>query len=196
MKKENKVIKYVRGLILRCMALVAIFLIMAIFYRSNQVFKDYIVTNVYTNNLKFTKIKNIYNKYLGGIVPLEKIDKNIIPVFKEELDYSNPTKYYDGVSLEVVNQYLVPVISSGMVVYIGEKENYNNTIIVEGVDGVDIWYGNMESINVSLYDYIEEGKLLGKTKDNHLYLVYEKDNKYLDYSNYLNKWKYNFIIHI
>lgn len=187
-EKENKVIKYVRSLILRSMALVAIFLIMAIFCKSNQVFKDYIITNVYTNNIKFTKIKNIYNKYLGGIIPLEKLKKdNTAPVFKEEIEYSNSTKYYDGVKLEVENKYLVPILKSGMVVFVGDKENYGKTIIVEGEDGIDIWYGNMETINVLLYDYVEEGKLLGATTDNNLYLVYEKDNKYLDYNEYLNK---------
>ncbi len=188
MKKENPLIKYVRNLLLRCMFLITIFLIMAIFYKSNQVFKDYIVTNVYTNHIKFTKIKNIYNKYLGGIIPLEKLEHEITtPVFKEELEYNNVTKYYDGVLLEVKDKYLVPIISSGMVVFIGDKDNYGKTIIIEGEDGIDIWYGNMENTNVSLYDYVEEGKLLGNTLDNKLYLVYEKDNKYLDYNNYLNK---------
>lgn len=190
MKNENKVIKYVRGLIIRCMALVAIFLIMAIFCKSNQVFKDYIVTNVYTKNFKFTKIKNIYDKYLGGIVPLEKLSKEAtVPVFNEQLEYNSLEEYYDGVKLEIKNNYLVPIIKSGMVVFIGDKDNYGKTIIIEGIDNIDIWYGNMETINVSLYDYVEAGSLLGTPKDNNLFLVYEKDNKYLDYNEYLNKWK-------
>ncbi len=188
MKKENKLIKYVRNLILRSMCLISIFLIMAIFYRSNQVFKDYIVTNIYTNNIKFTKMKKIYNKYLGGIIPLEKLEKEIItPVFKEEIEYSNLSKYYDGVSLEVKDKYLIPIINSGMVVFIGDKDNYGKTIIIEGEDGIDIWYGNIDNTSISLYDYVEKGSLLGNTIDNKLYLVYEKDNKYLDYNEYLNK---------
>lgn len=190
MKKDNdnKIIKYISNLILRCMALVAIFLIMAIFYKSNKVFKDYIVTNVYTNNFKFTKVKKIYDKYLGGIIPLEKLKEEITtPVFKEEIEYSNISKYYDGIKLEVKDKYLVPIISSGMVVFIGDKDNYGKTIIIEGEDEIDIWYGNMDGINVSLYDYVESGKLLGTTSDNNLYLVYEKDNEYLDYQEYLNK---------
>lgn len=188
MKKENQVIKYVRNLIIRCMFLICIFLIMAIFYRSNKVFKDYIVTNVYTKNIKFTKIKNIYNKYLGGIMPLEKLSKeNIKSVFKEELEYNNISKYYDGVLLEVEDNYLIPIINSGMVVFIGDKDNYGKTIIIEGDNGIDIWYGNVNSSNVKLYDYVESGNLLGTTIDNKLYLVYEKDNQYLDYNNYLNK---------
>jgi len=108
-----------------------------------------------------------------------------MPVFNEKLDYLNESVYYDGVRLEVINNYLVPVIKEGMVVYVGEKENYGNVVIVEGVDGVSIWYGNMNRVAVELYDYVNMGDYLGETLDNNLYLVYSKDNKFLDYREYL-----------
>jgi len=85
----------------------------------------------------------------------------------------------------VDTNYLVPVIESGLVVFIGEKENYGNVIIIQGMDGVDIWYGNMSTTSVKLYDYIESGDLLGETLTNNLYLVYSKDGNYLDYEEYL-----------
>ena len=72
-----------------------------------------------------------------------------------------------------------------MVVYLGEKENYGNVVIIEGIDGIDIWYGNMETISVKLYDYVEKSSYLGQTKDNNLYLAYSKDGKFLDYKEYL-----------
>ena len=72
-----------------------------------------------------------------------------------------------------------------MVIYIGEKENYGNVIIIEGVDGIDIWYGNMETTTTKLYDYVNKNTYLGTTKDNILYLVYQKDGKFLDYKEYL-----------
>ena len=37
----------------------------------------------------------------------------------------------------------------------GEKEGYGNTLIIQGADGVDIWYGNVNSTSLKLYDYIE-----------------------------------------
>ena len=40
---------------------------------------------------------------------------------------------------------------------------------------------------MKLYDYVEKGKLLGETKDNNLYLVYQKDGQYLDYKEYIEK---------
>lgn len=183
--KEENLIKYLRSLILRSLTVIIIFLILAILSKNNQTYKDLIVTNIYEKNISFTKIKNIYTKYLGGIIPLDKVSPSVTPVFNEELEYTNESIYYDGVKLEVINKYLVPIIKEGMVIYIGEKENYGNVIIIEGIDGIEIWYGNIESTTVKLYDYVESGNYLGTTKDNYLYLVYSKEGQYLNYKDYL-----------
>lgn len=187
MKKinEEKVIKYLRSLILRSLTVIVLFLILAIMSKSSQTYKDLIVSNLYEKNFSFTKVKNLYTKYLGGIVPLDKIVADTTPVFNEELEYLNDSIYYDGAKLEVIDKYLVPIIEEGMVVYIGEKENYGNVVIIEGIDGVDIWYGNMETTTVELYDYVEKSTYLGQTKDNNLYLVYSKDGEFLNYKEYL-----------
>ena len=187
MKKETeeKIIKYLRSLILRSMAVIVIFLALAIISKSNKTYKDIIISNIYEKNISFAKIKKMYQKYLGGIVPLDKVVENDLTVFNEELTYDDASIYHDGVKLVVDNNYLVPIQKEGMVVYIGEKDNYGNVVIVEGTDGIDIWYGNMEKISVKLYDYVEKGEYLGTTKDNSLFLVYQQDGKYLDYKDYL-----------
>lgn len=187
MKKinEEKIIKYLRSLISRTLSVIVLFLLLAIISKSNQSYKEIIVNNLYEKNISFTKIKKLYTKYLGGIIPLEKIEQEITPVFKESLEYNNESIYYDGVKLEVNNNYLVPILEEGMVIYIGEKENYGNVVIIEGIDGIDIWYGNMDTISIKLYDYVESGTYLGTTKDNYLYLVYSNNGKFLDYREYL-----------
>jgi len=187
MKKinEEKIIKYLRSLILRSLTVIVLFLILAILSKSSQTYKDLIVANLYEKNISFTKVKKLYTKYLGGIVPLDKLPTDTTPVFNENLEYTNESIYYDGVKLEVIDKYLVPIIEEGMVVYIGEKENYGNVVIIEGIDGIDIWYGNMETTSVELYDYVEKSTYLGQTKDNNLYLAYSKDGKFLDYKEYL-----------
>ena len=187
-KNEEKIIKYLRSLILRSMVVIILFLVLAILSKSSQTYKDLIVSNIYEKNISFAKIKKIYNKYLGGITPLDKAIEKEITVFDEELSYEEASIYHDGVKLTVNNNYLVPIQEEGMVVYIGEKENYGDVVIIEGVDGVDIWYGNMEKISPKLYDYVEKNAYLGTTKDNILYLAYQKNGKFLDYKEYL-KWK-------
>ena len=183
--KEEKIIKYLRNLMMRCLFLIVIFLVLAILSKSSVEFKNYIYKNIYTDNISFSKIKKIYNKYLGGVVPLKKISNDTYHVFKEKLEYNDISKYLDGVKLEVGDNYLVPVINSGLVLYIGQKDGYNNTVIIEGENGVDIWYGNMSNVSLKLYDYVEAGSLLGEVNNNTLYLVYSEDNDFLNVEDYL-----------
>ena len=91
----------------------------------------------------------------------------------------------DGVKLTVSDKYLVPNQLSGLVVFIGKKDGYGNTIIIQQANGIDLWYGNIDVTNVKLYEYVEEGTLIGTTKDNILYLVYKKDGKVIDYQKYI-----------
>jgi len=77
------------------------------------------------------------------------------------------------------------VIASGLVVFVGEKEGYGNVVIVEQLDGVDCWYGNLSTTNVKLYDYVESGSLLGVV-DNELYLVYKEEGNAISYEKYLS----------
>lgn len=184
-KKENKIIKYLNNLLRRSMIAIIILLALLILSKSNKHYKDLIISNIYEKNITFAKIKKIYNKYLGGIIPLDKTINNVTPVFKESLVYNNKSKYHDGVKLEVDNNYLVPIINEGMIIYIGEKENYGNVVIIEGVDGINIWYGNIDKISSKLYDYVEKGSYLGTTKNNILYLAYQKDGQFLNYEDYL-----------
>ena len=106
-------------------------------------------------------------------------------VFNEELVYESINAYEEGAVLEVNYNYLVPSTSKGIVVYIGEKEKYGNVVIVEGDDGVDIWYGNLSNTMVNIYDVVDNGTYLGEVSDNKMYIVYSKKNEFLDYRDYL-----------
>ena len=185
--KNNKTNKSkLKGFINKLLVLVVLFLINLIAMKSSTTYKDFIYDKIYNNNFSFAKVKDFYNKYLGGVEALDGIVNNTTPVFNETLTYNNQSIYYDGVKLEVSTSYLVPVIEDGLVVFMGEKENYGDVIIVQGIDGVDIWYGNMANTSVKLYDYVEKGTLLGEVNNNTLYLVYSKDDKFLNYEEYLN----------
>ena len=80
---------------------------------------------------------------------------------------------------------MVPAIESGVVVFLGQKEEYGQTIIVEQINGVEVFYSNVEPVELKLYDYIEKGKLLGEVKGKKLYMVFSKDGKYLNYKDYI-----------
>ena len=183
--KSNNIRVFIKKGLIKCLICTVLFLGGAIYCKYNSSFKDWILDNVYTKNLSFASINNFYNKYLGGIMPFDNIVQDTTPVFNEELIYKEKSKYLDGVKLTVDYDYLVPVLDTGIVVYIGEKEEYGNVIIIQNMQGIDTWYGNIESSSVALYDYIEKGDLLGKVKDNTLYLVYSENNEILNYEDYI-----------
>jgi len=162
---------------------VVITLVVLILIKSSSSFKNEFYKHVYSNNISFTKLKKIYNKYIGDSNIIDKVVKTET-VFNEKLIYEYQEKYLDGVKLNVTSNYLVPINESGIVVFIGKKEGYNNTIIIQRIDGIDEWYGNIENVNVKLYDYVKKGDLLGEV-NNELYLVYKKDGNVLNYEKYL-----------
>ncbi|MBR5370426.1 MAG: M23 family metallopeptidase [Bacilli bacterium] len=179
MKERLVLRKEIKKALNKLLLSIIIFLIGMILVKTK--YKETIKTKFYEESLPFQKLKNTYNKYLGNIIEVEKTQE----VFNETLSYTNISKYKDGVKLKVSNNYMVPILESGVVVFIGEKEDYKNTIIVEQTNGIDVFYGNIKGNNIKLYDYVEKGELLGETINNELYLVFQKDGAYLDYKEYI-----------
>ena len=153
-------------------------------FKKNTSFKKYFSDNVLSVNFNYASINSLYKKYFGGVLPFSDIIPKSEPVFNEKLSYDDASDFLDGVSLSVSDNYLVPSVASGLVVFIGEKEGYGNTVIIEGSDGVDVWYSNMSDISVSLYEYVSDGSFIGNCSNN-LYLVFKKDGNVLDYKKYI-----------
>ena len=181
--KDKSKKHYFKSLLIRIMLVIVLFLSLGILYRANNTFKGYIDKYLYSDSISFTRIKKFYNKYLGGVLPKIKEDTTTL-VFNEKINYNSKKDYYEGVDLKVDSNYLVPALDDGMVVFIGYKEHYGNTVIIENLDGVDYWYGNISNTNLKLYDYIEKGSYIGEASED-LYLVFSKDDNYLNYEDYL-----------
>lgn len=179
-KKKNFLMSFFNK-ILVCIILVIICLIMM---KTNSNFKEFVSEKIFKDNISFAYLNNLYNKYFGNILPSYKnLDTEV--VFNEKLEYFEYNKYLDGYKLSVTASYLVPIIESGIVVYIGNIDNYGESVIIEGIDGVDIWYSNLENISVKLYDYVNSGDYLGEVKGEDLYLVFEKNQEYLKFEDYI-----------
>lgn len=184
-KKKLVLKKSVRNFITRVLITVIIFLVGMILVKSNSDFKNIILDEVYDNNFKFTKIKDFYQKYFGNILSIDQLMVEEQPVFKEKLSYEKANTYLDGVKLKVSDHYMVPVLESGIVIFMGEKEDYGNTVVIEQIDGVDVYYSNISTEGIQLYDYVEKGSLLGEAQDKNLYLIFQKDGEYLNYKDYI-----------
>lgn len=181
--KKTTTSKIFRIPLTRILLVIIITLTTLIFSKSSSNLESLIKKHVFEKTIDFGKYMNKYTKYFSEFIPFENLFK-VEQVFNEELKYEEKSKYLDGVKLTVSDNYLVPTIKSGVVLFVGEKENYGNVVIVKQEDGVDMWYGNLNNINVKIYDYVEEGTLIGDAKDNSLYLVLESEGKYLEYEEY------------
>lgn len=183
-KEKNKLLfTIINKCLLSILVLVIALCITKIYPKS----KEIIYKNVYQENISFSKINELYKKYFGKVLPFEDVlVDSTQTVFNEEFVYKNSEKYNEGVKLTVDNNYLMPVLDSGIVVFIGNKENYGNTIIIQQVNGIDLWYVNIDTNQVKLYDYLEKGNLLGECLNNDIYLYYQKDGKFIDYNEYLS----------
>ena len=164
-KKDNNFGKHVKKFFVKTLIVLLLFVSLAICCKRSEFLKEKITD------------------YLGGILPIKK-EVNTEKVFNEKLKYSSSSVYLDGVKLEVTSNYLVPSLREGMVVFVGNKEGYGNTVIIEDLDGIYNWYGNIDNTSLKLYDYVDKGTLVGEV-NNTLYLVFSKGDKYLNYEEYL-----------
>ena len=179
-KKESRVIKFVNK------TLMAIFLglVFLIIMEYSPKFKTFMQKDVLDNNISFGFLGKLYNKYFGEVLPTN--NDNVVKVFKEKITYKAKEKYHDGYKLMVDNNYLIPVINGGVVVYLGEKEDYGKVIVIEGEDGVTITYGNIKNTDLKLYNYVTSGSYLGEANGDYIYITILKNGEYLDLETYLS----------
>lgn len=137
---------------------------------NKELYKKY----VFENNISFVKFRNYYEKYFMGVS--DKVSSNDMLV-----NSVNDYHYVDGRYKYYKEE--VNAISSGIVVYVGDKDNLGNTVIIQGVDGIDIWYSNLASVNVGMYDYVSSRDTLGLSNEYYLVSLY-KDGNLVSYEEY------------
>lgn len=190
-RKKKKVVKKltlkkgIKNLINKCLIVIILLLITLILMKTDTKFKNNVIKYVYEDSFHFTKLKELYEKYFGKILSVDKVVPKEEPVFKEKLAYQKANVFKDGVQLQVNDNYMVPLLESGIIVFMGEKEGYGNTIIIEQIDGIDVWYCNIKTNNIKMYDYIEKGNLLGEVNGDKMYMVFQKEGKFLNYKEYI-----------
>lgn len=171
---NKKIKEKVTIFLLRIMISAIVCLIILILCSSSEKCKNFIIKNVYENTWDFSYLNNMVNKLLNinDTQKVVSVDNNL---------FENSEKYLNGYSVKTGDNGLVYALNSGVVVYAKDKEDYGKTIIIQQVDGINIWYGNLKDINVSLYDYVSVNTYIGSSNDT-TYYVFEKDGKYLKYS--------------
>jgi len=184
-KKEiNSKLKYFKGLISRVLLTVIFVLGSIIFTNYSAKNKNLYQKYVLEDSLSFTKINNLYHDLFGEVDLVNKKKDDSTAVFKGGINYKNIEDYKNSSKLTVGINEVINAVKSGIVVFIGEKDDLGNTIIIQGNDGVDIWYSNITDTDILVYDYIEAGNIIGTSNSDFIYLTISKDGKYLSYEEY------------
>ena len=176
-------LKYAKNLISRVLITVIFVLGSIIFTNVSDDNKALYQKYVLEDSLEFTKINELYQRIFGD-VDITKKDNPDSEVVFGDVTYTNIEPFKNGVKLTVYMKEAIIVIASGIVFFIGEKEDLGNTIIIQGNDGVDIWYSNITENDIKVYDYVEAGNILGSSNSENIYITINKDGEFINYEEY------------
>ncbi len=143
--------------------------------------KDKYVKEVLEKNIDISYINKFYNKYIG------RGKKEEEEVLVANLDSSKEyEKVGESVKFTMEAEEPITTLEGGIIVFIGDKDDLGNTVIVQGNNGVDIWYSNILMTDYSLYDYISKGDKLGVSMSDNYLVTIKKDDKTLEYEEYIS----------
>lgn len=169
--KDNKTKKnYFKSFLSKLFTIVIFTMLVVITSNLSSDFRNFIINNVLNSTFDFSK----FNKLVNNTTDIFKGNNNTAKV-SGEIDLKNTEEYLDGVKYHIKDNEKILVKESGIVTFIGKKEGYNNTIIVQQSNGYYAWYGNVKE-SIKLYDYVEAGSEIG-TASNEYYYVLLKDDK-------------------
>lgn len=169
-KKDSKANNLFKKILSKLFTIVIFTMIVITLSNMSPKFKSFIVDKVLNSTIDFSFVNKLSNK----VTNVFKTSNNTLPVVKEE--NNRKERYKDGIKYIVNKGASVNIKDSGIVTYIGNKDGYNNTVIIQQSNGYYAWYGNIKE-EVKLYDYIESGSKIGETLTNEYYYVLLKDNK-------------------
>lgn len=169
--KKNNIIKIFLG---KLFTIIIFSMIVIIVSNSNESFRNFLINDVLNSTMDFSKVNNTLDNISGVFKETE--EKQVYNEIVKKEVYKDGYKYNVNKEQEIIQK------ESGIVTFIGEKEGYNNTIIIQQSNGYYAWYGNVQE-KVKLYDYVEQGEILGTSKDNFYYYVLYKDDKPITHEN-------------
>lgn len=174
---------YLKYLLTRILISIILVLIISIFIKYNDNNIEYINKYLFKESIHFNKINNLFNKSISNIIKEDNSNilvSNIDNLYN--LEYSSSREY---TTFNTGSDYIVNSLSSGTLVYKGNIDNYEDVIIIQGNDLVDIWYIGIKNSNVNLYDYISKNTIIGTTKEEELKIKLLKDGNLLSYEEYI-----------
>lgn len=186
MRARNRInLNINNGMITKLLISVIIVLSSLILTNLSEKIRSFYQKNVFQSNIGFMNISKFYDKYIGNINKgTKRLENEVLVSNTDDINKTNMREENGSYYLEVGLDYPVTFLAPGIIVYQGDKDNLKDTVIVQGVDGVDIWYSNVNMTDYSLYDYVSKGKILGSVNGTELIITIMKDGKAIPYDEY------------
>jgi stage IV sporulation protein FA len=187
--------------VFKILASVCLVLIVGILFKNdNPTFQKAreVVQTTMENNFQFAVVSDWYETKFGkplALLPLSEKEEPKSTVDKGTNQYALPASGRiiedfahngQGVMIETGKDAYVEALNEGIVTFAGVKEGFGNTVILQHSDETETWYGNLTSIDVTLWTFIEKGTKLGlatNTEDgmkSSFYLAVKKENDFID----------------
>ena len=184
-KQEKSSIKRIVFKTVTEIMLSIVLLLIALILSKNVTMREQIYKYVYLDNLSFKQIELIYQKYFGFLVPSQKEEETELVsseklIYKEEKELEN-----GGVRLTFNGQQEISALVDGLVLFVGEKEGYGKTLVLEQTDGVEAWYVGMDTSDLKIYDYIKKGEMIGTSQKEYIDLYFKKKGEVVSYQDYI-----------
>lgn len=130
--------------------------------------KDYVL-----NDLHFTEVTKWINHQL-----LSFQNKENSATVSSQVSYTNiKDNYYTNQSNEVLN------FDKGRVIYVGQQEILGQYVTVLLENNVEVTYGQLTDVFVSVYDQVDAATILGTYQDQ-VMIIFTQGEREIDYSTF------------
>ncbi len=132
------------------------------------------VSSTMEAEFQFAAVTEWYKDTFGSPLALIPINQN-----KEKVDAPASGKYAlpaagkvtetfeangQGIIVETDSK-VVEAMNAGKVIELAVKGDLGKTVVIQHSDGSETWYGNLGTVDVMLYDYVETGQEVGKVQE-------------------------------
>lgn len=131
------------------------------------------IKNYVLNDLRLQQVTQWMNQQLSHLISQEEI-----ATVSSQVQYSHiKDNYYTNQTNEVLN------FSKGRVIYVGEQKLLGQYITVLLDNNVEVTYGNLTDVFVSLYDQVDAATIIG-TYNERVMIIFTQGEKEIDYDTF------------
>ncbi len=181
--------------LLKIFASACLVLFVAVMFQTHSTISEKVqkfVGQTLSQEFQFAKVNELYEKIFQSkfaLLPEKKneqslTDQYVVPASGHVLQTFAANG--EGVTVETGVNQSVEAIGEGIVLSAGTTEKYGKTVVVQHSDGSESWYGQLNSIAVHDYDFINKGQVLGKVQNKTdsdkamYYFAIKKGDKFID----------------